>query len=96
MPKGWSKVVDSSEQVQYEHDDGGFVVANKRERGNWVIKARVGFGSEDLGRGYAKQEAIQRMNQFMRKENDARENQPARGGAGSFSGGGGLFGSGPF
>lgn len=81
MVNNWRKVVDDSEQLQYEHESSGeFIVANKQPGGGWKIIARDSLGSNRIGTKDTKRSAKSRMKQYMRRN------------SGSGGSEGGLFG----
>ena len=70
MPKNWRKVVDDSTQLQYEHDSGGFIVANKQSNGDWRIRSRGGMGGGDIGTYNTKANAKSKMQSYMKRNTE--------------------------
>lgn len=64
MPGQYQKVVDDRSQLQYEHPDGTFVVANKQPDRTWNIRAR-GNRSRSVGTADTKRGAKRRMASWM-------------------------------
>lgn len=59
--KNWSKVVDDTTQLQYEKENGDFIVANKQPTGEWKIIVRDTLGRQPLGVKPTKSAAKDRM-----------------------------------
>jgi len=94
MPGDYKKVVDDSTQLQYEHDDGTIVVANKGANSEWSALAGPVSRTRDIGNADTKREAKKILKRYMRRHPNGVNDLSSGGGTSPLMGGGGSSSTG--